>query len=307
MCSFPVLLGRGLGILLGVVVTTMAHGQQNKVAPERPEKAPPPAGVHRMVIQEGPNRRVHYITTGNISTSDRLAAYNLERFENDLTYLHDLQRLKQQYVNSERILEPQRRAVQQRWYGVREQTGDYAAAAYSPGGYGYVGGYYGYPYGYFPFYNNGWGYGYGGYGGHGGYPGGVYGWLGKSWDTMDRSLQYGVGDEGRMKNALVQVIAQDATPSRTAAAVRDYDAAAARAADSPILSRDLGLSKSAAAAPAREPKYTKGAKATIWVGNDKYVGTVKEDLPGWLVLQTDKAEVTVRKSEITRSEAPTKP
>jgi hypothetical protein len=302
MCSFPVLLSRGLGILLGVVVTTMAHGQQSKVAPASSEKAPPPAAVHRMVIQEGPNRRVHYITTGNISASDREAAYNLERAENELTYAHDLQRLKQQYVNSERVLEPHRRAVQQRLYGLRTQSGSYSATSYSPGADGgYAGGYYGYPSGYYPFFNNGWGYG------SGGYPGGVYSWLGTSWDSTARSLQYGVGDEGRMKNALVQVIAQEATPSHAAAAVRDYDAAAARAAASPVLSRDLGLSKSAAAAPAEEPKLTKGGKATIWVGNDKYVGTVKDDLPGWIVLQTDKAEVTVRKSEITRSEVPSKP
>jgi hypothetical protein len=45
---------------------------------------------------------------------------------------------------------------------------------------------------------------------------------------------------------------------------------------------------------------------TIWVGTDKYVGTVKDDLSGWVVLQTDKGEVTVRKSEITRSEVPSK-
>src|SRR6185437_697485 len=124
MHSFPVLLGRGLGILLGAVVTTMAHGQQNN-APAVPEKAPPPASVHRMVIREGPNQRVHYFTTGNVSSGDRIAAYNLEATENGLTYARDLQRLKQQYVNSERLLEPQRRAVQQQLYGTRISYGGY--------------------------------------------------------------------------------------------------------------------------------------------------------------------------------------
>jgi hypothetical protein len=38
------------------------------------------------------------------------------------------------------------------------------------------------------------------------------------------------------------------------------------------------------------------------VGTEKYMGTVKDDRAGWVVLQTDKGEVTVRKSEITRSE-----
>jgi hypothetical protein len=213
MRSFPVLLGRGLGIMLGVLATTMAHGQQSKDAPAQPDKAPPPAAVHRMVIQQGPNRSVHYITIGNPSASDRQAAYNLERAENELIYARDLQDLKQQYVNSERILEPQRRIVQQQLYGRRTQSGSYGASYYSPGGGGYVGGYYGYPSGYYPFFYNGWGGGYG----YGGYPGGVYGWLGSSWNSTVRSLQYGMGNEGVLKNALVQDIAKDAS-SRPAAA-----------------------------------------------------------------------------------------
>ena len=303
MYSFPVLLSRGLGIVLGVVVTSMAHGQQDK-APAAPKKAPP-GSVHRMVIREGPNQRVRYITIGNLSASDLKAAYNLERAENELTYARDLQRLKQQYVNSERILEPKRRAVQQQLYGMRTNSSSYGATSYSPGsgGFGYVGGYAGYPYGYFPFYNNGWGRGYGsGYG-----YGGSYRSFGSSSYSETHSLQYGMGDEGRMKNALVQVIASEASLSHAAGALRDYEDAAAHAAASPILSRNLGLTKSAAPAPSRETKFTKGSKTTIWVGKDKYTGTVKDDRPGWVVLQTDKAEVTVRKSEITRTEAPTKP
>jgi hypothetical protein len=56
-----------------------------------------------------------------------------------------------------------------------------------------------------------------------------------------------------------------------------------------------------------EPSFTKGSKAIIWMGNEKYEGTVKDDRSGWVVLQTDKGEATLRKSEITRSEAPSKP
>jgi hypothetical protein len=308
MCPFPVLLSRGLGILLALVMTTMAHSQQITVARARQEKAPPPrdaepppGSVHRMVILEGPNRRVHYITTGNLTARDRQVAYDLERAENQLTYVHDLQRLKQQYVNSERILEPQRRAIQENLYGRYLQYSTYGAAYSSSGygGFGYVGGYYGYPYGYYPFFNNGWGWGWGyGYG----YPGGIYSSLGSTSYSEVHSLQYGMGDEGRMKDALVQVIAHESSPDHAAAAVRDYDAAIARAAASPVLSRDLGLPKIVPPAPSPEPTFPKGGKATIWLGNDKYVGTITDDRPGWVVLQTDKAEVTVRKSEITRSE-----
>jgi hypothetical protein len=205
-----------------------------------------------------------------------------------------LQRLKQQYVNSERVLEPHRRIVQQQLYGLRIRSGSasmgYVNYGGGYGGYGYAGPY-GYNVAYSPYY-------YGSYG----YPGSVYGAIGSSSYVEDRSLQYGVGDEGRMKNALVEVIARDASPENAAAALRAYDAAAARAAESPVLSRDLGLSKSSSSAPSREPTFTKGSKVTLWAGNEKYVGTVKEDRPGWVVLHTDRGEVTVRKSEITRSE-----
>lgn len=301
MCPFSIFLSRGLGTVLAVVMTTTAHGQQSNVAPVRPEKTPPAGSVHRMVIQEGPNRRVHYIAVGNLGSSDRLAAYELERAENQLAYQRDLQQLKQEYVNSERALEPKRRAVQKQLYGRRISYGGYGATyARYGGGFGCAGGYYGYPVGYFPFFNGGWGWGYG-------YPSGIYGSLGSSSYSEIDSLQYGMGNEGRMKDALIPVVAEEASPRAAAAAQRDYETAVARAAASPVLSRDLALPKSAAAAPLWQPKFPKGSKATIWVGNDKYVGTIKDDLPGWIVLQTDKAEMSVRKSAITRAEVPSKP
>jgi hypothetical protein len=276
----------------------MAHGQQITVARKRAEQAPPPraaepapASVHRMVILQGPNRSVHYITSANLSSGDRLAAYDLERAENALTYHGDLQSLKQQYVNSERILEPQRLYVQEQLYGTQIRYGGSSVGYYGGGG-GYGG--LGYA-GYYPYY------GFGGYG----YPGAIVGSLGSSSYSVTRSLQYGMGDEGRFKNAMVQVIARDASLGHTAA-MRDYDAAMGRASASPILSRDLALPKSTAPAAPQEPSFKKGSKVTIWLGKDKYAGTVRDDRPGWVVLQTDKAEVTVRKSEITRSEASAK-
>jgi hypothetical protein len=308
----PVLLGRGLSLVLGLVAATMAHGQQSAAPAARQDKAPPakaanaPAGsVHRIVIQEGGNRRVSYILSNDLSTADRRAASDLERAENELTYLHDLQRLKQQYVQSERSLEPQRRIVQRQLYGRRIHYGSANVNAVNyGGGYGY-----GYPgvTGYnvsYPYWHAGYA-GFGGYGGYG-YPGGAISSVSANSYSEDRSLQYGVGNEGAIKNALVQVVARDAAPESLAAARRNYDAAASHAAASPILSRDLGLKKSTAA-PSQAPSYAKGGKATIWVGNDKYVGTIKEDRPDWVVIQTDKTEVTVRKAEITRSETPTKP
>jgi hypothetical protein len=162
MCSFPLPLCHGLAILLCLAVTTMAPGQQMVASSSRQEKAPPPraaesppASVHRMVILEGPNRRVQYITTGNLSTSDRLAAYNLELAENELAYVHDLQQLKQQYVSSERTLEPQRRIVQQQLYGrqVSSSSSSSSYVSYVPNtNDGYPGGLYGYYGAYSPYF-----------------------------------------------------------------------------------------------------------------------------------------------------------
>src|SRR5579875_246000 len=291
MYTLPVPRIHGLVILLGILALMLAHSRQTTAA------EPPPGSVHRMVIQEGANRRVHYIASGNLSTSDRLAAANLERAENELAYVNDLQQLKLQYVRSERSLEPWRRYVQEWLYGARISYGvsNSGYVNYLPNGIYGVPGTYGYNPFYFPSF-----YGYG-------YRCGAYASLGGSSYSETHSLQFGMGDEGRVKDALVQGIARQALPEYAAAVMRDYEAAVSRAATSPVLSRDLGLSKSAAPTPSAEPTFPKGSKAAIWVGNEKYVGTIKDDRPGWVVLQIDKADVTVRKSEITRAEVPPKP
>jgi hypothetical protein len=294
MYTHPVSLSRGLAILLGALTLTLAFGRQCAAAD------PPPGSVHRMVIQEGPNRSVHYIASGNLSINDRQAASDLERTENELIYLKDLQQLKHQYVKSEMSLEPYRRYVQGYLYGRHIHSSSYGAtyANYVPNGILGVPGTYGYNGFYSPYF---YGYGYG-------YPGIAYASRMASSSSETRSLQFGMGNEGVLKNAIVGVsgIGRQASPDYIAAAVRDYQSAVSRAAASPVLSRDLSLTKSTVSAPAMEPTFTKGAKATIWVGNEKYAGTVKDDLPGWVVLQTDKAEVTLRKSEITRAEVPPK-
>jgi hypothetical protein len=253
-----------------------------------------------MVIQQGVNRSVHYIASGNLSSDDRRAAADLERAENELSYLRNLQQLKHQYVKSELSLEPWRNYIQRQLYGRQVHSGSYNAtyANYVPNsGYGvatpYGNGQFSSPYGY------GFGHGFGS-------PGLAFASRNASSYSETRSLQYGMGNEGVLKNAIVQVIARQSSPDATVAAMRDYESALSRAAASPVLSRDLGLTKKDVSSPSAEPAFTRGAKATIWIANEKYEGTVKDDRPGWVVLQTDKAEVTVRKSEITRAEVQSK-
>jgi hypothetical protein len=293
MSTSCVCLRRPLGVVLGILAVPLAFGQPLALA-QAPAAKAPPAAVHRMVILQGPNRSVHYIASGNLVTRDSLALAELQRAENELAYVQDLQQLKQQYINSERIMEPQRRYVQEQLYGTQISYSGFSSA-FGSGGYG--GRRYAYPYAYGS-------YGYGGLGS------GFGGMIGSSYNVI-RSLQFGMGDEGRMKDALVQQIAHESSGEYAAAALRNYENAAAHAAASPFLSRELSLTPAPAPAPepapaprAAEPTFKKGSKVTIWVGNDKYAGTVRDDRPGWVVLQTDKAEVTVRKSQITRSEAP---
>jgi hypothetical protein len=287
----PVSLSLGLGALLAVVATT-AHGQQIVVAQAAQEKAPPPksaekappASVHKMTIFEGAHRRVNYITSGNLSTADQLTAYDLERAENELAYVRDLQRLKQQYAHSERIMEPQRRYVQEQLYGTQIS---YAGSS------GYYGGYGGR--GYYP-------YAFGSYG----WSRGFTGFAGSTSYSVVRTLQYGMGDEGIVKNSIAPGMAREGSPEHAAFAVRTYDTVAARATASPTLSRDLSLQKGPAYSTDHCLSFAKGSKVTVWVGNDKYQGTVKDDSADWVVLQTGTSDVTVRKSEITRSEVPSK-
>jgi hypothetical protein len=69
----PVILGRGLGIVLGLAVAMSAHGQRITVAKEAQPKAPAakgaavdtgPGSVSKMEVYQGPNRIVHYVPYG---------------------------------------------------------------------------------------------------------------------------------------------------------------------------------------------------------------------------------------------------
>jgi hypothetical protein len=286
--------GRGLGVLLGAALATAAMGQQ--VDPNAP------GSVHPVEILQGPNRWVDYVTQGNLSNSDRMAVQELQRAENELAYVNNLQRLKQQYVEDERTLQPQRRYVQEQLYGT-SITYNRAGEAYSSGW-------------------GGWGGGFGAYGGYGGfgYPytwggyGGYGGWGGSSYSsgtntTVTRNLQFGMGDEGRIKDALAPVVAVQAMPEYTGQVLRDYENAVARAETSPALARALAFRKGEARPVADFPvRFKKGDRVVLTLkGGDKVVGTMVEENPDWVVVRTATGQVTVRKAEVNRAEAPAMP
>jgi hypothetical protein len=127
-------------------------------------------GMHRLEIYNGGSRTVQYF--GN----DAAAARERSRKENDASIadlVHDLRVL---YLRNERAMEIKRHQMQMLLYGY---TTTYEVSLFPAGGYD------SYLYG-------GWGW----WGGFGGYPA----LLG----TSTYGLQYGIGDEGALKNQLIQ-------------------------------------------------------------------------------------------------------
>lgn len=322
MFSLGVKLGRSLGILLGVLTAVAAQAQQTTSnyarVPVPPAKkavsqSDRQGAIHRIELYSGTRRSVLYMPSGDVSISDRATARELQHAENEESYLYDLEQVKQQYVSDERLAEQQRHAVQQELYGKSITTeGDSTRTGTQNynngyGGYGMYGGY-GLNGG-FGMYGGGYGLyggGYGGYG-YGGRMGGRSSAMGHSETSVTRSLKDGVGDEGRMKAALAPVLASQASPEYAEHVLRTYEKTAARAAASPVLAKTLSLRKAPAVAANYEPSFTKDSKVAVWVGNDKYDGVVKSDRSGWVVLETDDGEVSLRKSTIERSLVHNKP
>ena len=130
-------------------------------------------GMHRLEIYNGGSRSVQYY--GN----DAAAARERSRKENGAAIadlVHDLHAL---YLKNERVMEIKRHQMQMLLYGY---TTTYGVSPYSTGAFD------GYLY-------RGWGWGWGGYGG---YPAGL--------GTVTHGLQFGIGDEGALKNQLIQGI-----------------------------------------------------------------------------------------------------
>jgi hypothetical protein len=266
--------GRCAALLLGIALVAAAQGQAPEKAPppkERPTRpAPPdkvPAGAHRLEIYEGPNRTVYYFGGGTPAERRNLMA--LELAENDLTYAQNLHALKRQYVNSERILEPQRRYVQEQLYGVQISYGTYNSLA----GYGFGYGGYAYPYAY-P-------YNWGGYG-----MTAANGYLGGGYTSFVRSLQFGMGDEGVLKSAFAPVIARDAaSPDYMAQALTNYSAALARVGPLP-----------------QDGRSGDWGPVTLTLNDGKKVeGTAMHEKGDWYVVDIDGGGKTyVRKTEVKR-------
>jgi hypothetical protein len=331
---------RSGGVLLGALMGTLAPAQQIYVRPatatpvrvaraqlqQEPAPKPPPGvrpvadeggqSVYKIDVYQGPNRSVHYVTTADLPSSDRAAIDELQWAENERIFVQQLQRLRQQYVNSERILEPQRRYVQELLYG-STITSSWGGVAWGGGGYPglWGGGYGGHPGLWTGGPRFGTGY-FGGYGGWGGWPGAGWGGYGGNVSTMTRSLANGMGNEGVMKNSISPVIAQLASPDYAQTVLRNYNNAVARAASSdrlwkePVVREVYGVRGKPgegikpAAHRSDVPDLPPGTPITLFVkgANEPIKGNVVEVNADWITVRSGKTVHTVRLSEVNRYE-----
>jgi hypothetical protein len=287
-------------VVLGVAVAASAFAQTPTApTPSRPavyqqprEGAPPrDSGPHKMEIYNGPYRTVSYLSG---SPREQATLNDLGRAENEMSYLDNLDALRRQYVADERTLEPRRSYVQGELYsGLLSLYNGYDALAgygYGPGdAYGPFYAYYNYPYGY------GYGYPYG-YG--------AYGWTpalgGAPSGSVTPNLGYGMGDEGRLKDAFAPVIAQQAaSPEYRQSVARAYAAALNQVDDS--IRKPLKIPPKSETRPPvpDEAARAKGTTMLTLKNGEKIEGKMTED-GDWYVVDTGKMKTRIRKSEVVR-------
>jgi hypothetical protein len=167
-------------------------------------------------------------------------------------------------------------------------------------------GYAGYPdyAGFGPTYGGFWGYGV--VGGPGGF-GGAHGGASESM-TETRSLASGVGDEGRIKQAMAQILAKQATPEYAASLDRSYDQVALRASASPTLRVALRLPTTQDSLRERDRiraasgEITTQARVTLTLKDgEKIRGNKMREDKDWIIVEgVSGGTVKVRQSEVIR-------
>jgi hypothetical protein len=283
-----------VGVLASGLFGASAPAQAPRPKPDSPplpvvlpasDRARLPAEVGQIEIYNGPRRTVQYVAP-SLSAGEQASLRDLARAENEAAYANEALALKRSYVDSERLLEPYRRSIQQRLYGFSSSS---SFSGYASGGYGGYGAYGGYgyaPYAYSNPYSRGWG-------------GSFYG--GETTD-VSHSLANGMGDEGVMKQAMASQIASQATPDYAQGAGRAVDLAYARVASSDRLAKGFGLTRSNVVPAAAE---TTRMVLTL-KGGEKLDGTLQGEDADWFRLETATGTVSVRKADVSRIEVPKK-
>jgi len=312
-------MGRGTGIVLGLLLATATYGQAPTPAPilrpvtvENPKTPLNPNGAaHRMEIQSGMHLGIRYYGK-DLAPSEIAALRDLERAENEASYGDTMAVLRQMYVSNELEMEARRHNTQLALYGtstVSTSGGFSGTACASPAAFNM--GYAALPNG-LSLVQNGYGAGAmiypGQYAFNRLYPNvytpGYWGDanFGGTVSTFD-SLQNGMGDEGVMKSELVKGMAARYTPEVMATTYRNLDSAVNRIAYMPKVRDALNGPEPGRVVPVATP----GA-VTLTLKDTKE--PLKGNLVGvdgdWLVVQTDTEEIRVRKDDVVRSASPLK-
>jgi hypothetical protein len=241
-------------------------------------------GVHQMVVVSGPTRNVHYFARSG-SPSEEAALRKLEQAENELALQESLQGLRQQYVNTESLMESRRRVVQQRMYGLNITSKTVNQTTYPLVGQGEPSPY-GTPFA-TGFFNGGSFFPMGGLG----YGGGMgYGTTQRSEYDVNQSLANGIGDEGRFKTAMVAEMAKQSTPESISAAIRNYETALANA---------VGVRGSRVVGVTFE-KMTPQRVTVTTSGGEKVSGELIRQDNDWIVVRTADSEERIRMADVSR-------
>ena len=310
-------MGRGTGIVLGLLLATAAYGQAPTPAPlsrpgvtvEKPKQPSNPTGAaHRMEIQNGRNIGIRLFGK-DLSPSEMAALRDLERAENEANYADMMADLRYTYLRNELDMEARRHNVQLALYGtsVYSTTGGFLGGAYaSPAAFQM--GYAALPNGLSLVANP--------FGAATVYPGqaafnrlypNVYtpGYWGDNFtgtvSTFD-SLQNGMGDEGVMKNEIVKGMAAGYNRDSVAAAHRNLDNAINRLAYMKDVRDALNAGQPGRVVPAATP----GAVTLTLKDNKEIKGNLVGEDGDFLVVQTENEEVRVRKDDVVKSARPLK-
>lgn len=257
--------------------------------------------VHRMIIRNGSTQTVHYFSDG-VSEREKAALRELERAENEASYVANLQALRQKYVQDELALQARRSTVQQRLYG---QTTTTSVAAPTGLAYNPLPGYGAYPYILPPNFIN--------------YPGspraayvrpyyGGYGYgapraapaTGVVQRTTTTGPGIGYGEKSPLTNALAGTIAQQASTDYAASVERDRQTALALASRSGPVRAALGMPKKGKIAPAGFGDEETAPIVLTLKSGDKVEGGSLREMGDWYVVETSKGTVQVRKTEVVR-------
>jgi len=278
-------------LLLGAVLVALFLAAPLQAQTYRARARTTRPAAYQMEIFNGASRTVRNF--GNdLSPGEMASLSDLERLENEASFAQEVLALKNQYVVGERLLEPQRRVVQQELYGRSITQSNYGALT------------------------TGYGYDWPGYrvAGYGFFRPAAYGSaVAGDRTTETRSLADGVGDEGVLKATLAGVIAKQAVPSYAASVTKDYRTAVSEAGESRNLRAGLALPTTDVirrennAIRAAEFETPASDRVTLTLMNGKKItGSSLEEGKEWITIKRqDGGTSRFRLSQVTQIDLPT--